>query len=588
MRNNVKDFEYKISVVMPLYNVEQYLVEAVDSIINQSIGFIDNIQLILVNDGSQDELDKICHIYQEKFPDNVIYLEQENSGVSSARNNGLELVKGKYVTFLDGDDKWDKDAFKYMYDFIEKYYNSIDFVAARYCFFESKKGFNHTTDYKFTSTRIVDIAKEYDCVQLSSSSTMIKSDVARKYQFDSKLKYSEDSLYMTQILFEKMRYGVIREAVYYYRKRASEDSAVDSSYQSLSWYFDTPQYCYAKIFEESKRLYGEIIPYAQYLIMYDLQWRLKRKVSGNLSIEEKNRYISIIYSLINCIDDKIICEQKHTNIALKVFALSIKHNEDVSKELRLINDKVYYNNIYLFSVKNDNRLKIDLLSIERDILYIEGILQLHILKDNYSLVICDDCGNPIETELFRDESEDVVALTGDVALDGRRFKIKLPLNGRKSVEFYLCSKNGEKIALAPSFIKDAKLDKKQKSSYYSKDGYIIKKGAAGIRIKSGRFIGSFISECQYCIRTLIPNHKFKIAIIRFCALLYKLVRQKPLKIVFCGDEEKTVEIKSLKCKMLVLSADGVISSGQNDWDSKLFKENLKYVNNMINRIEQIN
>jgi|GEM_PF-439517 len=97
--------EYLVSCIVPIYNVEKYLEEALDSVIAQSIGFEENVQLILVNDGSPDGCAEICRDYRARFPENVVYIEQENQGVSAARNAGLDVATGEYVAFLDGDDR---------------------------------------------------------------------------------------------------------------------------------------------------------------------------------------------------------------------------------------------------------------------------------------------------------------------------------------------------------------------------------------------------------------------------------------------------------------------------------------------------
>ena len=71
--------DYKISTIIPIYNVEKYLDETIKSIINQTIGF-KNIQMILVNDGSPDNSEEICLKYKEKYPNNIIYVKKENGG----------------------------------------------------------------------------------------------------------------------------------------------------------------------------------------------------------------------------------------------------------------------------------------------------------------------------------------------------------------------------------------------------------------------------------------------------------------------------------------------------------------------------
>ena len=95
-------YKYNFSVIVPIYNLELFLDEALSSIVNQSIGFKENIELILINDGSSDNSEKICRKYLELYPDNVIYKSQENKGVSTARNVGLSLANGKYINFFLG------------------------------------------------------------------------------------------------------------------------------------------------------------------------------------------------------------------------------------------------------------------------------------------------------------------------------------------------------------------------------------------------------------------------------------------------------------------------------------------------------
>ena len=88
--SNKEETNFNFSVVMAVYNVGYYLKEAIDSLINQTLSFEENIQLILVDDGSLDNSLEIAQAYQEKYPKNIIVLSKENGGVSSARNLGLK------------------------------------------------------------------------------------------------------------------------------------------------------------------------------------------------------------------------------------------------------------------------------------------------------------------------------------------------------------------------------------------------------------------------------------------------------------------------------------------------------------------
>ena len=95
---------FKITSVTSLYNEENNLREAIDSLFAQTIGFEENIQLILINDGSKDNSLEICKEYRDRYPDNITLIDKENSGVSDSRNVGMQYIQGKYTVFFDGDD----------------------------------------------------------------------------------------------------------------------------------------------------------------------------------------------------------------------------------------------------------------------------------------------------------------------------------------------------------------------------------------------------------------------------------------------------------------------------------------------------
>lgn len=106
------DFEQeRISVIVPVYNVDKYIRRCVDSIINQTYR---NLQIILVDDGSQDKSGKICDEYK-KVDTRVEVIHKENGGLGFARNSGLDIATGSYVTFIDGDDSIEPSHIKNLY-----------------------------------------------------------------------------------------------------------------------------------------------------------------------------------------------------------------------------------------------------------------------------------------------------------------------------------------------------------------------------------------------------------------------------------------------------------------------------------------
>ena len=149
----MQSYKYKISVIMPVYNSDLYLSEAIESVINQTIGK-ESIQLIIVNDGSTDNSAEIIKKYQKAHPKTLTYIEKENGGVSSARNEALKHIQGKYVAFLDPDDTVSLNTYKDAFDFFEQCYDKTSVVSFPIYFFGATEG-AHPLNSKFEGEKRV-------------------------------------------------------------------------------------------------------------------------------------------------------------------------------------------------------------------------------------------------------------------------------------------------------------------------------------------------------------------------------------------------------------------------------------------------
>lgn len=105
----------KVSVVVPVYKVEKYLERCVESLVHQTL---DEMEIILVDDGSPDQCPQICDSFAEKY-DQIRVVHKKNGGLSSARNAGIEIAKGKYIGFVDSDDDVELDMYEKMYKIAE-------------------------------------------------------------------------------------------------------------------------------------------------------------------------------------------------------------------------------------------------------------------------------------------------------------------------------------------------------------------------------------------------------------------------------------------------------------------------------------
>ena len=145
-----------ISIIVPVYNVEEYLKQCLDSILEQTFS---NYEVILVNDGSTDSSGLICQEYAEKDV-RIRYFEKENGGISDARNYGIEQAKGEYLTFVDSDDFLDASHLNVLYNALVN--NDVDISIANYTNYQTSTAtfYLHTFgDYYekiYTSEELID------------------------------------------------------------------------------------------------------------------------------------------------------------------------------------------------------------------------------------------------------------------------------------------------------------------------------------------------------------------------------------------------------------------------------------------------
>ncbi|HRE77347.1 MAG TPA: glycosyltransferase [Flavobacterium sp.] len=185
----------KISVVIPVYNAENHLAECLDSVLNQSLS---DIEVICIDDGSEDDSLTILKQYAET-DFRLKILSQANQGVSVARNAGLEVAKGKYVSFVDGDDTIDKDFLQNLYNIIE--IHEVDVVFSKLFDHESfNQFFNvlHREEIRNTLLRFfIKDAQFYSvCNKLFSNSIIQRNQI----RFPQGVKLGEDGHFNIQFL----------------------------------------------------------------------------------------------------------------------------------------------------------------------------------------------------------------------------------------------------------------------------------------------------------------------------------------------------------------------------------------------------
>lgn len=213
-----------ISIVIPVYNVKEYLSKCLDSLYQQNDS---SLEVILVNDGSTDSSLAICEEYARKYP-NTILLNKENGGLSDARNEGTAIATGEYIYFLDSDDWLAPNAIKTLYDFAIEHNCEVTQGGFYYAYNDYL-----IYDARYKKPFVVDRNKamllliKNDYIKNFVWGKLYKTEIVKRYQFPYG-KYFEDSYWQHLIMNEVTNYGIVPTPLYYYRQRSSGISGVFS------------------------------------------------------------------------------------------------------------------------------------------------------------------------------------------------------------------------------------------------------------------------------------------------------------------------------------------------------------------------
>lgn len=203
-----------ISIIVPIYNVEKYLKKCIESIVNQTY---ENIEIILIDDGSNDNSGIICDEYAKK-DNRIIVIHKENGGVSSARNKGLKIAKGEWISFVDADD-WIEQ------NFCQTLLNKATQEQADIALC----GYNRVTDNRIEKINVNNQdmffnSNEYLVKSLNPQTgfgfchmKLIKKEVLKSIFFNERIEVGEDALFNIMLSEEINKAIFVGNALYNYR-----------------------------------------------------------------------------------------------------------------------------------------------------------------------------------------------------------------------------------------------------------------------------------------------------------------------------------------------------------------------------------
>lgn len=328
MEKNLSTKEILASVVIPVYNKENYIKECFDSLSKQNIS-ANKIEIIFINDGSTDGSLNICRQIAS-CNNNVVVISKENGGVSSARNAGIDAAQGKYIFFLDPDDALKRNTILDVCNFFDAHYEETDLVTYPITPLSDGNPLPKHYRYKILTTNGIYNLKEPENALIcqTTMNIAVKNQHGNNNHFNfhsvNGVEFHEDQKYINEILLKKMTIGYVSTGCYFWqRNETSTMSNVINPY----YIFENTINMYEELFNN----FPDCIPsYYQSLFSHDIGWKMKANAlfPRNKEDQKNIRLINRFIKLLKCIDDDMICRHPSINNYHKVFFLRLKHQDE--------------------------------------------------------------------------------------------------------------------------------------------------------------------------------------------------------------------------------------------------------------------
>lgn len=369
------EYTYKFSIIIAVYNVEKYIRETIESIINQSMEFEKNVEIVLINDGSSDNSELICKEYANKYPNNIKYIYKNNGGVSSARNLGIKYAKGKYFNFLDSDDLLHPNTLDAVYNFFEKNKFEVDIVTLPIEAFERQEGL-YPRYIKFgNASKIINLEENPQDYIFSCAASFYKRYLFKEYKFNTNLQTAEDLYLNTKLFLKNPKFGIIspKQAVYYYRKRFAENSITNTHEYGETWLINVLDYLNKGIIRNLKKTKKAMPQFIKNILIYNVAIRISMPYF--ISKNNLTKFFKIAEDMLSYVDDSLILAYPTRDYFNTAMLLMIKNKEYDIKKCVYIDSRnnVCINNNILANIE-DYHYKISSVRIKEEKIYIHGFI----------------------------------------------------------------------------------------------------------------------------------------------------------------------------------------------------------------------
>ncbi len=294
------EYKDKISIIVPVYKVEEFLDECVQSILHQTYR---NFELVLVDDGSPDCCGKMCDAYQKK-DSRIKVIHKENGGLSDARNAGLKSVNGEYITFIDSDDMVAEKYLECMYMASKMY--GADIVQGEFTDNRDKIGTNtKKTTVVYTREEALEQLLKMKVVEVTAWGKLYRRECFTDVEYP-KGRINEDNLTTYKNIWKSNKIVCIPDYIYFYRENMS--SIMRSSFSARRFEILSFSEEIKKFLADDANRYKNLIEYSQMRIAVRL---INECIIAGEDSKLENEIIKARNIVTEYNPDKDVCEIKY-------------------------------------------------------------------------------------------------------------------------------------------------------------------------------------------------------------------------------------------------------------------------------------
>ena len=363
---------YKVSVVIPIFNQEKEVNNCVKTLRKQTIDF-QRLEIILINDGSEDKSGELCEQLSRNFS-NITCIHQKNKGVSNARNTGIRVATGKYIVFLDADDTLSQETIKEVTTFFDSIYESVDLVTYRIETLYNGRLLPEHFRYKYLVESGIYDLREHSYIGQTTMNIVVKNKFNENIFFDEMQTFSEDQKYCCEVLANTLKMGYCKSGTYIYKRSSNSSSG---NLAGSCYIFEQCM----KLFEDLFKQYQEVPLAFQGLYVNDFYWKLHNNILFPYHYD-KSAYqnaIERLYTLLNRCDNHIILEHPNIDFFEKYYLLNLKNEHDIQSNLQETYFELTYNKNTLVR-EHSIELVITKLNYHNNKVIIEGFIKTVFLQ----------------------------------------------------------------------------------------------------------------------------------------------------------------------------------------------------------------